>query len=395
MFIYYTIVYIFGDNISQNTEDIVMPKDLKAFLNDIVEKMNGYDIGEPWKFSDESLLVMVPITRKNAPHRLYTTMYEVLKNLGMKDTGSIDKVELQNKAGKAIFVRAGTIFAGKTQNRAAQNSGVYKDGMKVDIKVRCVHQTHGIRTGAEMEYGSIAPMSVTYNLMQGNQGQVWNSVREYTSGVPKYSVSPTATIQGISGFMGVVSEPNGTVHNSRTRNITYTASSDEAKEEDLSYFCGYVSLAGENYSASDISTSTMNTDDLLGYIKSQGKEALDEMMQKVPLFDDQAGAVIFNPTGVIALETFDSPKSWAAIKKEIIEKYGDKVSDKQAEHLFELNKDMILPMMKKFVNGLDKFEEKTVRQDDFSETRAVKGDKVAGEYTLIKGRTIHCLLIKE
>ncbi len=122
---------------------------------------------------------------------------------------------------------------------------------------------------------------------------------------------------------------------------------------------------------------------------------LDDMMQKVPLFDDQVGAIIFNPVGVIAVETFDHPMSWAAIKKDIIEKYGDKIMDKQAEHLFELKPEAILPALKKFIKGLEKNTERTIRKDGFSETRVVLGEGIIGEYTIVKGQTIHVLLIRE
>ena len=384
---------------------------MKAFLTEIVEKRNGFEIGEPWKFSDSALLVVVPITRNNSPERMYTTMYEVLKDLGMKDTGHIDKVQLQNKSGKPIFVRAGTIFEGKTQNRAAQHSGVYKEDAKVDIDVRCVQQTHGISGGVEMKFGSIAPMSVTQNLMGRTQSDVWNSVRTYTSGKAfTYDGSPSGR-SGPSGCTGSTgptrtsscraqSASNGrksrraSISDEFATGLSYTSSNDNpvygASNNDC--FLGAVYTCSSFDSEPERGTGT---DDLLGYLKNKNKDALDEMMQKVPLFEDQTGAIIFDPLGIIALETFDSPKSWEAIKAEVIEKYGDKVSDKQAEHLFELNKDMILPMLKKFIAGLDKFEEKTVRQDDFSETRAVKGDKIVGEYTLIKGRIIHCLLLKE
>jgi hypothetical protein len=378
----------------EQVEEIVVPKDLKEFLTDVVEKRNGYDLGEPWKYSEESLLVVVPITRMNAPNRKYTTMYEVLKDLGIKDTGSINRVEMQNKAGQAVFVRAGTIFEGKTQNRAAQHSAVYKEGTKSEILVRCVHQTHGISPGSEMKYGSIAPMSVVSNLMMGNQSDVWNSVRNYTTGgIHRESsegrVGRDGEQTGWLGWTGFSGAPKATIRNNsaKYRGRTY----DTADFAGGAAFMGFLSET----SPECVIPNTTGSDDLLGYIKSQGKEALDEMMQKVPLFENQAGAVIFNPLGVMALETFDSPKSWEAIKKEVIEKYGDHVSDTQAEHLFELNKDKIVPMLKKFIAGLDKFEEKTIHQDDLSETRAVKGDKVVGEYTLIKGRTIHCLLIKE
>jgi hypothetical protein len=119
------------------------------------------------------------------------------------------------------------------------------------------------------------------------------------------------------------------------------------------------------------------------------------MLQRVPLFKDQVGAVVFSPVGVLAVETFDAPKSWEAIKKEVIEKYGDKVTQEQAEHLFELKKEMILPAFKKFVDGLKKYEEHTVYKDDMSETRVVLGEGLVGEYTLVKDRVVYVILVRE
>lgn len=87
--------------------------------------------------------------------------------------------------------------------------------------------------------------------------------------------------------------------------------------------------------------------------------------------------------------------SWEAIKKEIIEKYGDKIKEKQAKHLFELKSEMILPMLKSFIEELDNFRETTILKDEFSETRGVIGKGIIGEYTLVKGQPIHVLLLKE
>jgi hypothetical protein len=379
-------------------EEIVFPKDLKEFLGDVVEGKQGYELGEPWKFSDKALLVVVPVTRKNAPNRAYVTMYEVLKEMGMKDTGSIDQVELQNRTGKAVFVRAGTIFAGETQNRAAQHSGVYQPG-KVEVPVRCVQQTHGIRQGAPMTFGDIAPMSITMNLMAGDQSAVWSSVFDYTGGHRSHTPSHTQP-RGGRRVERTATYSNPLNTEAVSERITYSMSSNTRARQDRpphhwgaapdvsSNFCGFMTTG--------LAPSGGN-DDLLGHLRKvrEGQKALDDMMQKVPLFEDQAGAIIFNPVGVVAVETFDSPKSWEAIKQEVIEKYGDRVSETQAEHLFELKKEMILPMLKKFLASLDKFEEKTVRKDDLSETRAVWGGDVVGEYTLVKGRTVHVLLIRD
>jgi len=364
-------------------QELVIPKDLQGFLKDVVDGRSGYRLGEPWKFSDKALAVVVPIIRERAPERLYVTMYEVLKELGMRDTGHIDKVELQNRAGKPVFVRAGTIFEGQTQNRAAEHSGVVQPG-KEDIPVRCVHQTHGISRGAQMKFGDIAPMSVTRTLL-GDYGQsaVWNAVHCFAS----MSMGEEQSSQRRGSSWSVPERP---VSYQRSRGSSAEGHGmwDESVHgtscftEVSSPFIGFM--------------STSRGDDLLGTMRAvdKGKVALDEMMQKVPLFPEQVGAVIFDPVGVQALESFDHPKSWEAIKKEVIERYGDRVSQEQAENLFELKQERIVPMLKKFVQGLDKFEEKRIRGDEFSETRAVKGEGVVGEYTLIRNRVMHCILVR-
>lgn len=379
---------------------------LKKFLNAIINKENGYELGEPWKFSDTKLLVAVPIIRKNAPKRQYITMYEALKDVGIKDTGSISVLEMQNKTGKPIFVRAGTIFSGKTQNRATQHSGVYKHGDTIiPLNVRCVHLSHGIRGGAEMKYGSIAPLSVTYNLMFGDQSSVWSSIIDYTRGKDAQNThsSPANMIRiepvsdyryvhagnGWSGMSGCSRPPTLTgINESVVENLVYTTQTSNTG-------CAFTVNSSDAGFSEHSSNITTGADDLLGFLSSKGKGALDEALETIPLFEDQAGVVVFNATGVLSLETFDSPKSWEAIKNDIKEKYGDKTKDEEADHLFDLNKDKIVPLLKKFINDkMNNITERVRYQDDYSTTMSIQSDGVVGEYTMIKDKVIHCLLVK-
>ena len=79
----------------------------------------------------------------------------------------------------------------------------------------------------------------------------------------------------------------------------------------------------------------------------------------------------------------------------IKEKYGDKTKDEEADHLFDLNKDKIIPLLTKFINKLDSMTETMRYQDDYSKTLSVQSDGVVGEYTMIKDKVIHCLLVKK
>ncbi len=358
------------DKTGHKVEEVVIPLELKTYLTDIADGKFGYKLGDPWKFDENVLGVVVPVLRTNAPDRQYITMYEVLDQLGMKDTGHIDQVELQNKTGMAIFVRAGTIFTGKTQNRAVQHSGVYTK-VNNKVSVRCVHASHMIESDAEMKFGDIAPPSVTSDLMGGDQGKVWGSVRRYTSTHSSESDFESEQLMCLHEDDALV-----------TRGFRKIGASSP------SY--------GSSFSANRLASRQTGTDNLLDHLKNiKNQSIIDDMMQQVPLFPDQVGAIIFNPVGVIAFETFDHPRSWESIKKEIIEKYGDKIKDTQAEHLFELKKDAIIPALRKFIESLSEFTERTIMKDNYSETREVRGKGVIGEYTLVKGQPIHVLLLKE
>ncbi len=421
---------LIGTEIKETLEEIlVIPLELKTFLTDIINSRFGYKLGEPWKYSEESLGVVVPILRENTSDRQYITMYEVLQQLNMKDSGMIDQIELQNKTGTAIFIRSGTIFAGQTQNRASQHSGIYRKEEEV-IDVCCVHASHGIRSGEKMRFGDIAPPSVTMNLMKEDQSDVWNSVRKYTDGdTVSDNISIFNTLKDFSSnhpqkeidakieelvtnvIESASSRPRGhypkrdiieTILNSQ---FSFGLGSNLGQRgpeliESMEKTFGrektgeMIDNITSQYEKED---RGYENDDLLGHLDKikKGQSVLDDMMQKVPLFNNQVGAIIFSPVGVIAVETFDHPKSWEAIKKEIIEKYGDKIKDKQANHIFELKQEMIKPSLMEFIKELDEFVEKTIRKDEFSETRVVKGKGVIGEYTLIKGQPIHVLLLKE
>lgn len=393
-------------------EEITIPTDLKTYLNDIVESRFGYRLGEPWKYSDESLGVVVPILRENSPDRQYITMYEVLKELNIQDTGEIDQLDLQNKSGIAIFIRAGTIFTGGTQNRAVQHSGVFSHE-KETVKVRCVNASHGIRKGEEMVFGDIAPPSVTRNLMARGQHSVWDSVSNYTTEktyTGTMNAIPEDLPEDVKKALNFISMSKSRRSDTVCDVHTYTNSSGIRKTRISRIFPSEGVTPVYTGELSDLLLDSVNkfvlgsgmgsyrhdteVKDLLSKIR-KNQSVLDDMMQKVPLFDNQVGAIIFDPVGVMAVETFDHPKSWEGIKKEIIEKFGDKIKEKQSDHLFELKPEIIVPAFRKFIEGLNKFTEKVVRKDDFSETRAIIGKGIVGEYTLVKGQPIHVLLLKE
>src|SRR5262245_31453545 len=174
------------------------PKNISAstILQLISEESMGFRFGKPERPNEASLACILPILRETSQERQYITLPET-ENVLVSDSGTINKINLKNASKKNVFVRSGTIFEGKgTQSRALTRSAVLFPGTEVALDVRCVHQTHGIRGGAEFKYGGITPLAVDASLYAAgyrpqDQHTVWNAVRKTTAsmramaGVPK------------------------------------------------------------------------------------------------------------------------------------------------------------------------------------------------------------------
>ncbi len=142
---------------------------------------NPYKLGEPWKLPKASGFI-VPILQ-TGPHnsRGYRLLQEVENLVDFRDSGSISGVEAQNKADVPIFIRKGTMLKGTgTQSRAPIHSFVLEPNKNyVRVPVNCIHQTHGISTGAEFKAEGVAPLSVQASL--GEQSRTWSSIQKYSA----------------------------------------------------------------------------------------------------------------------------------------------------------------------------------------------------------------------
>src|SRR5260370_11091673 len=165
------------------------PKTLSTpteILQAVFEESMGYRFGKPDRPNESSLACILPILRETSQERQYITLPET-ENVLVSDSGTINKINLKNTSKKNVFVRSGTIFEGKgTQSRALTRSAVLYPGAEVALDVRCVHQTHGIRSGAEFKYGGITPLSVDAAVYSAgyrpqNQQATWHAVRNVTA----------------------------------------------------------------------------------------------------------------------------------------------------------------------------------------------------------------------
>src|SRR5215467_5769894 len=164
------------------------PKTISSstILQAISEESMGFKFGKPERPNESSLACILPILRETSQVRQYITLPETEQVL-VFDSGTINKVNLKNASKSNVFVRSGTIFEGKgTQSRAIMRSAVLFPGTEVSLDVRCIHQTHGIRSGAEFKYGGITPLSVDSAVYSAgyrpqDQHATWNAVRHTTS----------------------------------------------------------------------------------------------------------------------------------------------------------------------------------------------------------------------
>jgi len=265
-------------------------KELKQFLKEIKEGRNGYSLGEPWKFSDESVGVVVPILKKNAEKRDYITYPEVHEDVDFEDKGGISPITATPNIDKSIFIRAGTVLEGISgQDRAVIHSMIF-DNIK-DIDVRCVHASRPTHRGGKFKYQGFAPRKVQTNLRKG-QNRTWNSVNVLSAQIG-------------SG-----------------RSHVYGAS--------------------------------LSHDDLPSIKKAQKKldKNLQSILKQVPVMENQVGAIIVGLKGVVGIEAFNHPKSWKSQYKEVIEQYSDELSKKIESELISFDDKKVNHVIKKFLTDI-------------------------------------------
>jgi len=157
-------------------------KEIKKFLNDIEQAKNGYDLGEPWKFSKDAMGVVIPILCSKEFKRDYTTFPEVKSNVEFQDLGGISPIS--GKSGGidlSVFIRAGTVLEGKSgQDRAVIHGMMMQPNQKKDVDVRCVHASRPTSHGGKFAYSGLTPRNVQMNLRKG-QSETWKSVSDYGS----------------------------------------------------------------------------------------------------------------------------------------------------------------------------------------------------------------------
>jgi len=284
-------------------------------------------LGEPWKYSDRSVTIVVPILRTGSMERKYRLLQELKDQVKISDTGAIDTAILKNPSSSNVFVRSGTILTGKTQTRSVSTSTVVPAKESLAVPVRCIYASKGINRNAQMKVAKeIAPKKVMDSMMlKQSQSEVWSSVEDFSMSAPR---------------------------------ISYDARSDDLLN-------------------------------VLRSTREFGEE-IERLLEKVPGdHPEQVGIAVLSLSGVVGVEFFDNPDSWGAFSKSVVRNYSEEIFRKAEEDLFEVKLEKAHPLVLSFLMGLLESEKTIAHESSVSITYTMSKGTTFGEYTEIEGELIH------
>lgn len=335
-------------------------KTIKEFLETINKENEGFSFGKPWRYNDKSLVAILPILRECSEKRNYITFSEA-KKIVAEDSGSIDTVLVTNNEKTPIFIRAGEIFKGKTQERAVVVSRIVMPGATEKISVVCIHASRGINIGAKMEQGGVSPSSVQ-NAIFRSRGNL-NLQQNAWGAVSMFNMSTSG------GGGGGAKGANGRVY-----------------LEELSL----------NHDPSLTRTFdamvSVPSDDLKSGMEEFSK-TMEEIFRSVPKVAWQSGAVLIGFDGVKGLEVFDLADSWTSVREEVVRKNGEDLSKVDKDSAFEFKAEKAKKQAQKVI-GLD-FGQKDLYKDNKTQVVSLDTDQFVGEATIFEDKVIHLTLLKK
>jgi hypothetical protein len=328
----------------------------EAFIQAVREELLGFSLGKPWRFTEQSLTCVVPIIRALDQKPGYMVLSKA-KNIDIKDTGNIYKVSVTNNESLPIFIRIGELFKGSTQERAATRSFLVMPKETVDIDVNCVHQTKGIVSGTKFVPGGYVPerdalyvkhmyegksSGGMYGMGGGHQYLSWNADKQYTT---------------------------------KIKSCTSHASGLFASRCTLDMMASVKSL----------------NDDNIVEARDKVNEILKDVLEKVPLFDNQIGIILIDKDGFHSLDCYDLHASWKDVKEAIIGKESISIAESDDKGVFQYKPENAHSSIKEL---LEKgFEKKTIFDSGY-EVIGIKYNKFVGEVTLLDGNVIHLLITR-
>lgn len=317
-------------------------EELKNFIKNIIYKKDDFELGTPWKYSDKSMGVVVPILQNGKHARDYITLPESENKTTFEDLGSITPIKGKTHETKPLFIRSGTVLEGISgQDRALIHSIVIKPEKDIEINVRCVHASRPTYSGGNFKYGGYAPKMVHQNLGKG-QSQTWGSVKSFFS---------------VSNLKQPIKHEN---------------------------------IIGTSMAQC---VGTIKEDDLPNIKKAQMKldNNIQNILKEVPVLENQIGAIIIGMSGIIGIETFDNPISWKAQYKEAISNYSEELAEKAEQSLFKFDESNIMSVITDFLHNIADANLEAI--NDCVSIIKLRG--FTGEVTINNGHVIHFFLMKK
>lgn len=311
-------------------------------MKDLISKirMEAYEFKDPWRATNKSLTIVVPIVAKQKGVRDYVVLEEVKDKVSIVDTGGIDKVQIEGDADKPTFIRGGTMLKGATQERATQFGIVLIPKKSEQIPVHCIHASRGIRAGASLQLGGYAPRRVYSTILSDrSQNSTWSAVHDYSS-----------------QFM------------------------DAARRQ------GEIGLF----------RSHLQSDDLVSIVEifDTFRKDLREILKQIPDYTDQVGVIIVDPDGVVGLEMYDHPDSWKAFSEPIMRSYAEALIREDKSGIFKPDMTATVSVIKDFLKAIENVKEEQVFSKNHAKTAILRTQDYVGEYTSLNEKTIHLLMTR-
>ena len=370
---------------------------IKAFLDYIAEQKRGFQFAPPERTSETSLAVVVPILRKTSLKRQYLLITESPETKVI-DTGGISKMIAKNPTKENIFIRAGSIFRGETQERTLVRSVVVFAGKQAELEVRCVHASRPIRGGAETKTCGVTP----YTVDQGNYGDGWKPKDQHTywSNVATYSTKNLApeisnhlhdggtTECGINPDL--LDMPIG--HDQTTWQTTARPPSNVNVFSDMG---GILRSYGQGPTPTSSAFSRgPKMDDLASTIDSVSSN-LDSILKAVKCHDQQVGLALITPMGLQTVEVFDVEESWKAFHADAVKRVGSELA-MQDEDVFEYKKErahstVAAALGESFMENV-LYEHKPDNGEPPYRLIGLSSERFLGEVCELENRVIHLVL---
>ena len=361
----------------------------------VAEGQLGFSFADPERIDEHALSAVLPILRKTTTKRQYIT-YPETEQLIVTDSGSINKMTVENTTDENIFLRNGTIFAGKTQERALVRSTVVFPHQKLSLEVRCVHASKGINGGAEAKYGGITPLDMdmrtyTDGFRATNQQEYWNSVQCYTSSINGGSLTGDVCLDEID-LSQSSADPAYTIRDSSVRD-DFFGQVRGANEQPPPQTYQWFSAAGFNRGGVNVGGS----DDLASTMNDFAKN-FDDILSRIKCHENQVGFGLIDTEGCQTIELFDVEKSWAALHNDAVCRVGDKLGDQEPQP-FEYKAEKAIENVKWVLSREYKmntiFRHKPTDGEPDLEITGLTHEKFVGEIVELDGKVIHLVIIRK